>query len=171
MDTDIDRGPDAPGQNYRIVTARGGLGLATTALLRFDLDGWGPGEGIQRLIVDLAQVTSLDAAALGVLSAAHVRAEQGGGWLRLVHIRRPVVLLLRAAALDTRFPCYATVADARAGRVSVCQDCAGPLLTGVDRAQQGKGSPSGGRLAGRTAHGEPLPLHPGDTGRSSPTRH
>jgi anti-sigma B factor antagonist len=116
VDTDTD--PDAAGQHYRVVTASGDLDLATTALLRFDLGGWDPGEGVQHLIVDLGQVAFLDASALGVLCTAAARAELGGGWLRLVYTQHRIALLLDAAHLDARFPRHANLADARAGRTS-----------------------------------------------------
>jgi anti-anti-sigma factor len=117
-DIDQDPDPDAAGQRYRIVTVRGDLGLATTAVLRFDLNGWGPGEGVQRLIVDLCQVTFLDASAVAVLRSAHARAERGGGWVRLVYTQQRIARLLADARLDTRFPCHADFADALAGRTS-----------------------------------------------------
>ncbi|WP_405016199.1 STAS domain-containing protein [Kitasatospora sp. NBC_00070] len=118
MSTARGQGPDAAGERYRIVTARGEFSLATTAVLRFDLNGWGPAEGTQRLIVDLGQLTNPDTSVLGVLSTAQARAERGGGWLRLVYTQPHVAQLLNLASLDIRLPCHATLADAIAGRTS-----------------------------------------------------
>jgi anti-anti-sigma factor len=110
--------PAAAGERYRIITVRGELDHATTALLSFDLNGWEPGEGVLRMVVDLGQITFLDGSALRVLCAAHTRAERDGGWLRLVYAQQRIARLLSATSLDIRFPRHATVADASAGRTS-----------------------------------------------------
>ncbi|MHA6759721.1 STAS domain-containing protein [Streptacidiphilus sp. PAMC 29251] len=85
-------------QRYRLVSARGELDLATTALLRLDLDRWQACDGVRRQIVDLGQATFLDAPALRVLCAAHALADLDGGWLRLVYTHRSIASLLETAA-------------------------------------------------------------------------
>lgn len=105
-------------QRYRLVSARGELDLATTALLRLDLDRWQARDGVRRQIVDLGQATFLDAPALRVLCAAHALADLDGGWLRLVYTHRSIASLLETARLEGRFPRHATIADAAAGRTS-----------------------------------------------------
>jgi len=113
-----DKQPDISAGRYRVVTTRGELDPATAAVLRFDLDGWGSQEGVQHLVVDLAEVTSMDTSALRILCTAHSRADREGGWLRLVYSGHRIGTLLAAAHLDTRFPHYASVTDALAGRTS-----------------------------------------------------
>lgn len=118
MEADIDQDPDITGQRYRVITARGELDIVTAADLSFDLDGWGLGEGVQRLIVDLCQVTFMDASALGLLCTALARAERDGGWVRLVYTQHRIARLLAAARLDAHFPRHADLADALVGRTS-----------------------------------------------------
>ncbi len=110
--------PDAAAHRYRVVTPYGELGTATTAVLRLDLNRWSSREGVQRLIVDLSAVTFMDSSALRILCTAHGRADHEGGWLRLVYTLPQIGTLLTATHLTVRFPCHATVADARAGHSS-----------------------------------------------------
>jgi anti-anti-sigma factor len=113
-----DQHPDSSAGRYRVVTTRGELGPATAAVLRFDLDGWGSRDGVQHVVVDLAKVTLMDTSALRILCTAHGRADREGGWLRLVYSSHGIGALLAATHLDARFPHYATVTDALAGRTS-----------------------------------------------------
>ncbi|QMU76876.1 STAS domain-containing protein [Streptacidiphilus sp. PB12-B1b] len=116
MGADIDKDPGAAEHRYRVIAPCGELNAATTAVLRFDLNGWGSREGAQRLVVDLSAVTFMDASVLRILCTAHGRADREGGWLRLVYTVPRIGTLLAATRLDVRFPCHATVADALAGR-------------------------------------------------------
>ncbi|MHA6763951.1 STAS domain-containing protein [Streptacidiphilus sp. PAMC 29251] len=65
MDADIDQEPEAVGALCRVVTACGELDVATTAVLRMDLNRRGSPGGVRRLVVDLSAVTFMDASALG----------------------------------------------------------------------------------------------------------
>lgn len=73
---------------------------------------------VPRVVVDLTEVTFMDLSPLRELRAALVRAEQHGGWVRLVHNHPGIDRLLHATRLADVFPRYASLAAARAGEAS-----------------------------------------------------
>jgi anti-sigma B factor antagonist len=94
----------------------GGFGPSGGPELR--LVGAEPPWDVPRVVVDLTEVTFMDLSPLRELRAALVRAEQHGGWVRLVHNQRGIDRLLHATRLADVFPRYASLAAARAGEAS-----------------------------------------------------
>lgn len=69
-----------------------------------------------RIVVDLRDVTFMDGSPLRELCAAEERVVGLGGWIRVVYRQRSIAMLFHASGLARRFPRYATVEDAQAGR-------------------------------------------------------
>ena len=70
-------------------------GAAVRSTLQASLD-----EGHRDVVVDLARVTFIDAAGLGVLVGAQRRFDRAGGRLRVEHPQRCVRRVLEITALD-----------------------------------------------------------------------
>ena len=104
----------------RVVSPFGELDLVTAAAFRHSLDGGDAGfaPAVPRLVVDLTAVTFMDVSPLHELCAVRLRSHERAGWVRLVYASRAIDRLLWGTRLTGRFPRYATVADARAGRVA-----------------------------------------------------
>lgn len=68
-----------------------------------------------KIILDLAEVTFMDATGLGVLVGALRRACAGGGWIRLVAPSIQILKILTLTDLDGIFPIYDTAGEALAG--------------------------------------------------------
>ena len=100
-----------------VVEAAGEVDVATAARLRTELLDVLSGGGLppERVIVDLSAVTFVDSSGLGVLVAAHRRAEGAGVGFAVVTERRATLRLLRISGLHKILPVYPTVAEA-AGR-------------------------------------------------------
>ncbi|WP_052069693.1 STAS domain-containing protein [Streptacidiphilus albus] len=96
--------------------APGGVGAAGGPEPR--LVGVEPPWDVPRVVVDLTEVTFMDLSPLRELRVALVRAEQHGGWVRLVHNHPGIDRLLHATRLAEVFPRYASLAAARAGEAS-----------------------------------------------------
>ena len=103
----------------RVARLEGELDIATAASLHEVLSDPVGELRVASLIVDLSAVTFLDCSSLPALEAAWRRCEERGGWTRLVYRDARIGLLLRVTNLDERFPRYATVLDARNGRIAV----------------------------------------------------
>ncbi|MEU4205679.1 STAS domain-containing protein [Streptomyces sp. NPDC026294] len=104
-----------PQGKVRTVRPTGELDLSTARALR-DLLRGDEAAPAARLIADLTAVTFMDTSALTELETALARGEADGGWLRLVYHQPAIGRLLRLTGLTRRFPRYATVQDACAGR-------------------------------------------------------
>ncbi|MEY9964156.1 anti-sigma B factor antagonist [Streptacidiphilus sp. MAP12-16] len=107
-----------PVETTRTVRAQGELDLVSAPSFRSTLHGGASFTPAARVVVDLSDVTFMDVSPLRELCIATNRFEQQGGWVRLVYTDPTVARLLRATRLADRFPRYATIADARAGRTS-----------------------------------------------------
>jgi anti-sigma B factor antagonist len=64
--------------------------------------------GVDRLVVDLSDVTFIDSTALGVLIGGVRRLNDAGGAMTLVVTRRPVERVLSITGLDRVFEIHAT---------------------------------------------------------------
>jgi anti-anti-sigma factor len=95
-----------------LVTVSGEIDLATAARLRERLAGLVGGG--RQVIVDLSQVSFIDAAGAGVLAGAAARAAARGGGLQLAAAGWQVRRVLVLTGLDRSIPLAATVAEARA---------------------------------------------------------
>lgn len=67
---------------------------------------------VEKLIVDLSQVSHVDSAGLSALLLAERQQSAHGGDVRLVGVNENVKSLLRITQLDRIFPMYATVTEA-----------------------------------------------------------
>src|SRR5690349_4234452 len=65
-----------------------------------------------KVVVDLSATTFLDSMALGVIIGGSKRAQQRGGWLRLVAPSAYVRKVLRVTSLDTVYGVFETVDEA-----------------------------------------------------------
>ena len=101
-----------------VVTVAGEVDIATVPQLQKRLTE--PAASGQPLIVDLDQVTFLDAAGLGVLASAASRAAARGASLQAVCARRQVQRLFTITGLDRQIPLARTVTEA-------CQNLAAGL--------------------------------------------
>lgn len=95
-----------------LVTVSGEIDIAAAARLRDRLAG--PVGVGRQVIVDLSQVSFIDAAGAGVLAGAAARAAARGGRLQLAAARGQVRRVLELTGLDRNIPLAATVAEARA---------------------------------------------------------
>jgi anti-anti-sigma factor len=83
------------------IEARGTLVFGEdTAVLRGTLRRLAPAH--RDVIIDLSAVSRLDAAAIGVLAAAHAEAQDSGGRLQILHARPHAHRMLQIANLDSR---------------------------------------------------------------------
>jgi anti-sigma B factor antagonist len=67
---------------------------------------------VEKLILDLSQVSYVDSAGLSALLLAERQQSAHGGDVRLVGVNENVKSLLRITQLDRIFPMYATVTEA-----------------------------------------------------------
>jgi anti-anti-sigma factor len=86
-------------------------GLAATELLDAAVRRVS-GAGRQRLVVNLGDVPSIDAAGLGALVTAYGVVRRNGGSLRLAHVARRVHTLLVVCRLATIFEMFDSVEEA-----------------------------------------------------------
>jgi anti-sigma B factor antagonist len=112
---------------YTIVTPAGELDIATVPQLRERLVPLLAGH--RRLVIDLDQVTFLDATGLGVLVGAANRADANRTSLHLICSRPQTRRLFHLAGLDRRLPLASTLEEALAAPSSAA-DMPG---TGNDR--------------------------------------
>ncbi len=96
-----------------LVTAAGEIDIATAPRLHDQLAAI-LASGSWHLIVDLDQVSFIDAAGLSVLSLAAGQATARGGSLHLVCARPRTRRLLAITGLDRRIPVAQTLAEAQA---------------------------------------------------------
>lgn len=69
-------------------------------------------EVTQNLIVDLAKVDSCDSSGLSALLIAERAMREHGGTVRLVHVHKKVMGILKISQLDRLFQIYDSLADA-----------------------------------------------------------
>jgi len=115
---------------YVLVTVAGEVDIATVPQLRQRLAG--PASRGWPLIVDLDQVTFMDAAGLGVLVGAASRAAACGGSLHAVCARHQVRRLFAITGLDRQIPLARTMTEA-------CQSLATACDTPLDEPTAGTG--------------------------------
>lgn len=102
----ISRRPDELGE-HMIVGLAGDIDISAIVAVRSAFhevlgDGW------NRVLVDLADVTFLDSAAVGILIGLHRRCREAGGACVLVNLQPEHLRIFSATGLDTVF---ATAAD------------------------------------------------------------
>jgi anti-sigma B factor antagonist len=103
---------------YAVVWAHGEIDVATAPALMHELAGAVRGQR-RRDIVDLTQVTFMDASGLSALEIARRRAEAGNGEVRLVGACGIVRKVLRITGLEQIFPVHATVEESIGRRPAV----------------------------------------------------
>jgi len=92
-----------PGSVPPVVKVYGEVDLATAPALDRHLAAT-IGTACPDVVVDLGEVSFMDASGLGVLVRADNRARRNGGRVRLAGLSRHLCRLLRAAQLDGHFP-------------------------------------------------------------------
>lgn len=97
------------------------------------------------LVLDLRDVTSIDATGLGVLLGGVVRTEQHGGSLRLACSSSPVLRVLQVTGLTGLLPVHRSLADALCGAAALGRPRA-PATAALRPAPPTPGP--GARLAG-----------------------
>ena len=95
--------------DYVLVRLAGEVDIATVAGLRERL--WALAADGTSLVADLDQVTFIDAAGLGALADAAVRAAAHGSRLHVVCARHQTRRLFRITGLDRRIPLATTLAE------------------------------------------------------------
>lgn len=68
-----------------------------------------------RIVADLSGVTFMDSSGINVLVAAHQRASDAQGWLRIAGAQAPVSRVLHLVGIDLLIPCRPTVEQALRG--------------------------------------------------------
>jgi anti-anti-sigma factor len=101
-------------QDHTVMTVRGELDMATTAVLRDQIVTL-LRETAAPVIIDLSGVAFCDASGLALLVGAQRRAKLQGLAVVLAGPRRNVSKLLRITGLDRAFTIYPTLAAARLG--------------------------------------------------------
>ncbi len=99
-------------RGHTIATVAGEIDISTVTLLRerlFEL-----ASSSHHLVIDLDQVTFIDATGLNTLVAAANRTEAHGGSLHVVCTRPKILNLFRLAGLDRRLPPVPTLDEALA---------------------------------------------------------
>lgn len=97
--------------DYAVVTASGEFDMANAPALQHRLTEV-IDSGARHLLLDLADVTFLDAATLRVLVSVRNRLIALNGELILLRVSEPAMLPLRITALDEVFTIRATLAEA-----------------------------------------------------------
>jgi anti-anti-sigma factor len=69
---------------------------------------------VQRIVVDMSQVTFMDSSGVNALIIAHQAATAGKGWLRLAGVHGAVLRTLQLVGIDSVITCHPTVEDAAA---------------------------------------------------------
>ncbi|GAA4803614.1 STAS domain-containing protein [Streptomyces ziwulingensis] len=110
----VERSADAG--TWAVLTLRGETDLAIAPLLRAAVDEL-VAEDRVHLVWDLADVTFMDSAGLGIMAYAMRSAEARRGELRLAQVCAQVRKLLELTGLDTVVGMYPDVASAAAGPV------------------------------------------------------
>lgn len=96
----------------KVVHVAGEVDIHTSPALKAAL-GEAVGSGCPVVVADLSGVMFIDSSGLGVLVGALRRAREAGGELRLVSANDAVIKILRITGLDTVFPLFATLDEAR----------------------------------------------------------
>jgi stage II sporulation protein AA (anti-sigma F factor antagonist) len=95
----------------RVVRVRGEIDHDVTDVLGRALTSEG-GSAPPRIVADLSGVTFMDSSGINVLVAAHQRASEARGWLRIAGAQAPVARVLGLVGIDVLIPCRATVEQA-----------------------------------------------------------
>lgn len=70
-------------------------------------------DGCVKVVIDLEGVEFIDSSGLGVLVSGLRRVKEGGGYLRLVCTRDPILKIFRITGLDRVFPIVTSLDEAR----------------------------------------------------------
>lgn len=92
-----------------VVHVRGELDMATAPVLQERISDGG---GADRLVIDLAECTFVDSAALRVITQTARDVEESGGTLALVVTDPGIRRVLEITAVDTVLPVHATIDSA-----------------------------------------------------------
>ncbi len=76
------------------------------------------GRGARRVLLDMAGVTWVNSAGLGILIAGHLSARESGGSLRFINLSKRISSILSVTRLSTVFEIFPTERDARETPVS-----------------------------------------------------
>ncbi|MGW2620245.1 STAS domain-containing protein [Streptomyces sp. NPDC001500] len=95
----------------RVVRVRGEIDHDVTDVLGRALTSEG-GAVPPRIVADLSGVTFMDSSGINVLVAAHQRASDAQGWLRIAGAQAPVSRVLQLVGIDVLIPCRSTVEQA-----------------------------------------------------------
>lgn len=98
-----------------VVYVGGELDVATAPLLRTELDVLVE-NGSSRLVLDLAELTFLDASGLRVLVRARKLTAEHGGWLRLARVHPTARRVLELTRLTRVLPIFASLTQALSER-------------------------------------------------------
>lgn len=74
--------------------------------------------GIRIVLLDMAGVTWVNSAGLGILIASHLKARECGASLRFANLAKRIASILSVTRLSTVFEIFPTEGDARAGATS-----------------------------------------------------
>ena len=98
--------------DWRIVSVRGDIDVASAPKLRSALDSAEPGR--LGVVVDMARVSFLDSGGLSVLVGAQARAGEQGHQMRVVADEPRVLRVLEITGLDVVFAVFPTLEKATA---------------------------------------------------------
>jgi anti-sigma B factor antagonist len=135
----------SPEPGYVVVSVAGEIDMATAAQFRDQLASVISG-GARRVVVDLARVTFMASAGIGVLTGAHRVLAGESGSLVLAAPSPAVGRVLSVVGLDQVIPVTGSVADAAARWASEGVELPGYRLPGSDRklpAPAGRSEPWG----------------------------
>jgi stage II sporulation protein AA (anti-sigma F factor antagonist) len=106
----------------RIVTLRGEIDHDVQDMLCEALPG-GEGAASTRIVADLSGVTFMDSTGINVFVAAHLRATEAAGWVRIASARLPVRRVLQVTGVGTFIPCHPCVEQALTAEYSSSGSC------------------------------------------------
>ncbi|MDH6551470.1 stage II sporulation protein AA (anti-sigma F factor antagonist) [Streptomyces sp. SAI-133] len=95
-----------------VVTVRGEIDHATNGALHEALFPEDGASAPARIVVDLSDVTFMDSSGINALLAAHQRASDAQGWLRIAGAQRTVARLLNITGIGQVISCHPSVEQA-----------------------------------------------------------
>lgn len=100
-------------ENIAVLRLQGQMVNGETEILQKTLDSL---SYVSAVVLDLRQVTTVDARGLGVMLELREQAEARGMRLQLMNVSRPIARVLKLARLDTVFQITSSVEFVRATR-------------------------------------------------------